>query len=189
MKHSLIVVVLLGACAGQPRLCEEPMRTLYVVNHGWHSGIVVERAELLKQRPGLGPDLGRARYLEVGWGEERFYQATDPHIGMAVRALLWLNPSVLQVVAFDEPPRSYFAHSEIAEVRTDQAGYEGTLAFIAESFKRTPNLDRLGPSLYGNGWFYRAQGSFHLFNTCNRWTARALEPARCRSAGKQEPSH
>lgn len=153
---------------------------LYVVNHGWHSGIVVERAELVKKRPGLEPDLGQARYVEIGWGEEDFYQAKETNIFMAARAVLWLNPSVLQVVPFDEPPRRYFPQSEIREVRTDQAGYDATLDYIAESFKRMPGLDRRGSSLYGNGWFYRSKESFHLFNTCNRWTARALDAARCK---------
>ena len=188
MKFFLILCTALLAACAEPRPCE-PTHTLYVVNHGWHSGIVVERAELLKKRPGLEPDLGQARYVEIGWGEEDYYQATDPHLGTALSAVLWLNPSVLQVVPFDEPPQRYFAQSEIREVRTDQAGYDATLGFIAESFKRTPGLDRLGPSLYGQGWFYRAKGSFHLFNTCNRWTAQALEPARCRSAREHQPRH
>ena len=186
MRLALLVLVLLGACARDPRLCEEPMRSLYVVNHGWHSGIVVERAELLQKRPGLGPDLGQARYVEIGWGEEDFYQAKETTAFMALSAVLWLNPSVLQVVPFDELPRRYFAQSEIREVRTDQAGYDATLGFIAESFKRTPGLDRLGPSLYGEGWFYRGRESFYLFNTCNRWTARALEAGRCVPASERQ---
>lgn len=53
MSRALIVVVLLAACAHEPRSCQ-PTHTLYVVNHGWHSGIVVDRMELLKKRPGLG---------------------------------------------------------------------------------------------------------------------------------------
>lgn len=186
MGRALLLAALLAGCASEPRLCEEPMRALYVVNHGWHSGIVVERAELLNKRPGLGPDLGQARYVEIGWGEEDYYQARDPHIGMALSAVLWINSSVLQVVPFDEPPQRYFPHSEIREVRTDQAGYEATLGFIAESFKRTPSLDRRGQSLYGQGWFYRGRDSFHLFNTCNRWTARALEAARCVPASERQ---
>ncbi|MGH8691755.1 MAG: DUF2459 domain-containing protein [Burkholderiales bacterium] len=183
------MALLLSACAQQPTRPCEPTRTLYVVSHGWHSGIVVERAELLERRPGLGPDLSQARYVEVGWGEERFYQARETSVSMALRAALWPNASVLQVVPFDEPPRRYFAQSDVVEVRTDAAGYAAALGFIAESFKRSPGPQRLGPSLYGNGWFYRAEGSFHLFNTCNSWVARALEKASCRSAHQGEAGH
>jgi hypothetical protein len=50
------------------------------------------------------------------------------------------------------------------------------LDFIADSFQRRPDgaLIPQGPGLYGFSRFYRAKGSFHLFNTCNTWAARAV---------------
>jgi hypothetical protein len=160
----------LAACAHQPTC--EPTRTLYVVDHGWHSGIVVEREELVRRLPALAADLPGAPYLEIGWGEERFYRARETTLGMALRAVLRPNPSVLQVVPFSEIPHS-------TRVHTDDAGYAATLDFIAATFK--PQLRRLGPSQYGAGWFYPAKGSFHLFNTCNNWVNAALDKARCRA--------
>jgi len=183
----LLLAVLLGGCAQPPLRTCEPTRTLYVVSHGWHSGIVVERAELVALRPGLSPDLGQTLYVEVGWGEERFYQARETNAAMALRAVLWPNASVLQVVPFSAPPRRYFAASAVAEVPTDEEGYAAVLAYVAGSFKRGPGPQRLGASVYGEGWFYRAEGSFHLFNTCNSWVARALEAARCGSGREGEP--
>lgn len=177
---AIVFAIFLTGCAQPPRPCE-PTRTLYVVSHGWHSGIVVERAELVQRRPGLGPDLGQALYVEVGWGEERFYQARETNVLMALRAILWPNASVLQVVPFHAPPHRYFAQSRIVEMPTDEAGYAAVLGYIADSFERSPGPQRLGRSLYGEGWFYRAEGSFHLFNTCNSWVATALERASCRS--------
>jgi hypothetical protein len=35
----------------------------------------------------------------------------------------------------------------------------------------------LGPGLYGNSRFYLSRETYHLFNTCNVWTARALRAA------------
>ena len=35
----------------------------------------------------------------------------------------------------------------------------------------------LGPGLYGDSRFYPAWESFHLFRTCNVWTAQALRAA------------
>lgn len=157
------------ACTGE--------RTLYVVSHGWHSGIVVGRRELTRRLPALAADIGHEGHVEVGWGEERFYQAREATAGMALRAVLQPNASVLQVVPFAGPPRVYFAGSEVVEVRTDEAGYAAALDFIAATFKPGPR--RLAPSLYGEGWFYAAEGSFHLFNTCNDWVARAISAGRC----------
>lgn len=89
------------------------------MNHGWHSGIVVERADLLKRLPGLA--LGEGSLVEIGWGEERFYQARETTLGMALRAVLQPNASVLQVVPFTGSPPRYFAAAEVAEVGTDEA--------------------------------------------------------------------
>ncbi|MGQ0651170.1 MAG: DUF2459 domain-containing protein [Betaproteobacteria bacterium] len=86
----------------------ESQRTLFVVSHGWHTGVVVERKELVKLVPALAGDIGEEGYIEVGWGEERFYRARETS---------------------------------------------------------------------GHGWFYRAEGAFHAFNTCNTWVARVLEKA------------
>jgi len=183
----LLLAVLLGGCAQAPLRTCEPTRTLYVVGHGWHSGIVVERADLVSRVPALAADIGREGYVEVGWGEERFYQAPDATLAMGLRAVLQRNASVLHVVPFTGPPRGYFAQSEVIEVRTDEPGYSAALDFIAATFK--PGIERLGPSRYGQGGFYRAEGSFHLFNTCNSWVAGVLEKAACRSAGQGEPGH
>jgi len=169
----LLLTVLLSACAQREIRPCEPTRTLYIVSHGWHSGVVVEQADLVQQMPALAPEIGRKRYVEIGWGEERFYQARETTVGMALRAVLQPNSSVLQVVPFADSPRRYFAGAEIVEVRTDDAGYSAALAVMAATFK--PDLQRLGRSLYGEGWFYRAEGSFHLFNTCNTWVASVLE--------------
>ena len=169
----LVLAVLLGACAHRPLETCEPTRSLFIVSHGWHSGVVVERGALVKRLPALAAEIGHEGYVEIGWGEERFYQARETTVGMALRALLQPNSSVLQVVPFADSPRRYFAGSEIVEVRTDDAGYSAALAVMAATFK--PDLQRLGRSLYGEGWFYSAEGSFHLFNTCNTWVASVLE--------------
>ncbi len=177
----LAFLFILNACASQTTHREavacESLQVLYVVRHGGHTGIVVSRGDLVKLLPPLARDIGHEGNVEIGWGEERYYQAGTGTVGLALRAALWPNSSVLQVVPFTGPPRSYFPQSEVVEVRVEKAGYAEALAFIAGSFTRTPDggVARLGPSQYGNGWFYRAEGSFHLFNTCNTWAARAIE--------------
>jgi uncharacterized protein (TIGR02117 family) len=178
----LALVFCVKGCAAQtspgetPAACEPP-RVLYVVRHGGHTGIVVRSSDLVALLPPLAGHIGPDGYLEIGWGEERYYQAGTGTVTLALQAALWANSSVLQVVAFSGPPASHFKQNEVVEVRVDEAGYAAALAFIAGSFTRTPDkgVVRLGPSLYGSGWFYRAEGIFHLFNTCNTWVARAIE--------------
>lgn len=180
----LALLFFLKGCASQPIHRETPagcasLRALYVVRHEGHTGIVVKREDLVRLLPPLAVDIGREGYVEIGWGEERYYQAGTGTVGLALRAVLWRNSSVLQLVAFAGPPSSYFTRNEVVEVQVDEAGYGAALAFIADTFTRASDrgVVRLGPSLYGSGWFYRAEGSFHLFNTCNTWVAKAIEKA------------
>ena len=60
---------------------------------------------------------------------------------------------------------------------------EGAAAFVAY-VDRTLALDAAGGAivvaqgkLIGQSSFLRARGSFHLFNVCNQWMARALRAA------------
>lgn len=164
----LIAVLLLASCAHE-RPCE-PTHTLYVVDHGWHSGVVLQAQAL----PALA--VTNHKYVEIGWGEERFYPARQTSVGMALRAVLWPNRSVLQVVRFSEEPRRYFA--DVSEIPTDAAGYEAAAEVIRRSF--AGDLHPLGRSLYGEGAFYRAEGTFHLLNNCHHWVTRVTDAARCK---------
>ena len=178
----LVVVFYLNGCATlsvnskTTRKCETP-RVLYVVSHGWHTGLVLNRRSLVEVLPFLAEDVRGGEYVEIGWGDERFYQAQTVTAGLALRAILWPTSSVLHVVAFQGPPQRYFSQSRVVELSVTQASYRDLLAFVARSFTRTSDnaLIRLGPGLYGDSWFYHAEGVFHAFNTCNTWVAEAIE--------------
>ncbi len=155
--------------------CETP-RTFYVVSHGWHTGLIVDRRDLIERVPKLKNDFGGVKYLEIGWGDQRFYQAQAVNFGLALRAVLFPTSSVLHIVEVPDTPRRYFSGSEVVEVSVPPTGYEKLLAFIAGSFSRTSSngVIKLGRGLYGKSRFYRSEGSFHAFNTCNTWIAKAI---------------
>jgi uncharacterized protein (TIGR02117 family) len=181
--HVLGLALALAGCARLPAAAVasecEAERVVHVVSHGWHTGVVLEREALATLLPAIGGDLGDRHYVEIGWGDGKYYPAEKGTVGLALRALLWPTPSVLQVVPFTASPREYFAQSDVAAVPVDEAGYRAVLEFVARSFERTREggVVRLGRSQYGEGWFYSAEGSFHAFNTCNTWVARAIGKA------------
>jgi uncharacterized protein (TIGR02117 family) len=165
---------------------------IFLVNHGYHTGIVLPRAATadIGERRGLAALVAvTARFaafssLEIGWGDEGFYRAA-PTIGavtvpLALRALFWPgNPSVVHVVGLNESPPTVFADSELVSIRLSTDGFAGMLALLDASFARTGRgeLTELGPGLYGTSLFYRAVGAFHIFNVCNHWVARLLDAA------------
>ncbi len=178
MASSLLAV---AGCAPQPQrdLATEDcgvLRTFFVVNYGWHTGLVVSRADLGGMIEPLAPDFDHGDYLEIGWGDRLFYQSGDLNIGLMLRAALWPTETVMHVVGIPIEPRRYFVAGDLYAVDVPESGYRDLLAFVAAGFKRSSEgtLEKLGPALYGAGWFYRAEGRFHLGNTCNTWVAKAI---------------
>ncbi len=176
-----MLLFLLAGCTAAPTElavameCEAP-RNFYVVSHSWHTGLVVDRRDLIQRMPGLKNDFGVVKYLEIGWGDQRFYQAQTVKFGLALRALLFPTSSVLHIVEVPDSPRHYFSGSEVVEVSAPQTGYGKLFDFVAASFRRKSSNDvmKLGRGLYGKSRFYRAEEQFHAFNTCNTWVAKAI---------------
>ncbi len=157
----------------------DPHNTIYLVSHGWHAGIVLRRAAIPGGVWPASGDFLDAQYLEVGWGDMDYYQTPDPPIGFILKAVLLPTASVLHIVGFSGTVPVYFPFSEIIGIELSSAGFEHLSRTIAESFARdeTGNAKSLGPGLYRNSRFYLAREKYHLFNTCNVWTARALRAA------------
>lgn len=186
--HAAIVLmsVLLFACASPPNSLfppgpNEPSRTIYLVSHGWHAGIVVKRTDI---PAGFWPqhnEFPGAEYLEVGWGDKDYYMTPNPNLGITLKAGLLPTASVLHVVGFRGPETHYFPASEVIRIDLSEAGFQRLCRYLESSYSRdeTGLSQPLGPSLYGDGQFYLSRETYHAFNTCNAWTARALREAGC----------
>jgi uncharacterized protein (TIGR02117 family) len=186
MRRRLFLLLLLlslwtGCAAPVAELPPAPdaARVVYVLGHGWHTGLVVRRAEI---PDGIWPeqaDFPDAQYLEVGWGDKDFYQAPEPSVGLALKAAFRSTASVLHVVAFHVPPEAYFPGSEVIAVRLTPPGFEQLVTFIQATYTRDAHGRPmpLGPGWYAHSRFYLATGTYHLLNTCNTWVARALRAA------------
>jgi uncharacterized protein (TIGR02117 family) len=196
---ALAIVVLAGATArpGDPALWPpkpgEPETEIFVVSHGYHSGIALPTARLAAaaQRNGdtalglIAERFGGYPFIEVGWGEQDFYAAVptvaDLDIGLAMRALFAPdNKSVLHVVGLPDTPRRIFPSSGIVRVALSEAGFARMLAALNATFALNGDpagLQALGRGLYGPSLFFRANGAFHVFNVCNHFVAEMLSRA------------
>jgi uncharacterized protein (TIGR02117 family) len=163
---------------------------VFVVSHGYHAGIVVPRARVADLASAKGYDaltavaarFGRYRWLEIGWGDEGFYTSVPTvaslTISSAARALfLPGNPSVLHVVGLTDDARATFPHSDIVRLELSDPGFELLLSKLDATFAPGAGLKDLGPGLYGPSLFFRAVGTFHVFNVCNHWIADLLDAA------------
>jgi uncharacterized protein (TIGR02117 family) len=157
----------------------ELVKPIYVINHGWHTGIAVQRANIPE---GVWPehaDFADSEYVEVGWGNREFYTAPKGTLGLALKAVIWPTPGVLHVVGFDGPVPQFFRQREIVEILVSDRGFQRLAAFIGDGYAKdgSGRTTAVGRGQYANSRFYVAREKYFLLKTCNTWTARALRSA------------
>jgi uncharacterized protein (TIGR02117 family) len=153
--------------------------TIQVASNGWHSAVILSAADL---PPGAIPeaaDFPAARWLSFGWGDAEYFPAREPGIGTALRAAILPTPAVVLLGGLTAPVRETWPTAEIVTLAVSRDGLRRLVAYLGAAFDRQGNAraSPVAPGLEPFSRFYRATGSFHAFNTCNTWTARALDAA------------
>lgn len=151
-------------------------RSVYVVAHGWHTGIVLSREEL-GDALGFVPEyLGQGPYYEFGWGEAEFYQADRVTPSIFLKTVFWRNPSVVHVALLRAAPQEVGTGSDVVQLTVSVTG----LGYMRQRLRETFTFDEKGRPYplkhddVGAGMFFKAQGYYLIVNTCNLWTARVL---------------
>ena len=153
----------------------------YVTSHGWHTGIAVPRAAVLAAGaawpPGVAAhDFAGCAWLELGWGDRKFYMAKKPGVAMAVGAALVPGRSVLHVVGLPASPgRERARWTALVPIPCTDVELRDVCRALGASFERDAagRAPRLGPGLYGvRSGFYAARGRYWIGDTCNSWTLR-----------------
>jgi uncharacterized protein (TIGR02117 family) len=153
--------------------------TIHVVSNGWHTGLVLARADIPPDRIPELADVGDAAYVEFGWGDREYYPHPRPTVGMALSAALTPSPSVVQVAGVSKEPAEARPGFEVVAITLEPDAFAALVDGLEAAFDRPSD----GPALpvargfYADSRFYAARGEFHLFNTCNTWVARQLEGA------------
>ena len=177
----MLSVTWLAAC-GETVLPPEDVvgprtRLVHVTSNGWHTAIVVPAPALVAI--GVLPevaDFSDAAFLEFGWGDRIYYQAKETTFDMALIAALVPTPAVMHMAALQAPPEDDGSGLKVISVKLTESGFQRLAQALAAEFERPPGgrAESVSRGLYSNSHFYHARGEFHLFNTCNTWTARML---------------
>ncbi len=186
LKAVLILFVLhfLFCCSTKPYVVEpvnekndSTLIPIFIVNHGWHTGIIIPASYIQSQSPALKTRFKETPYLEFGWGDQGFYQAEEITTGITINAILWPTETVVHVVALPEDVNNYF--SNVESLCITRSEYNTLTSFLLKSFAIDDdgNVIQMAKGIYGNSQFYKGTGSYHLFNTCNKWTAKGLKSA------------
>lgn len=182
----LLPLILISGCSSQPYVVDlavdAPLaghNEIYVVNHGWHTGLILPAKEMQLRLPGLKKRFGNTPFVEFGWGDKGFYQANEITTGLTFRAMFWSSGAVIHAVAVPADVFKSFPQSEVQKLCLSDAAAAALIDFIANSFAQTQQgeIIELKNGIYGDSQFYDGVGNYHLLNTCNKWTAKGLRSA------------
>ena len=180
----VLLALAITACSGKPYVVEPALESsdvirsypLYVVSHGWHTGLIIPASYLNQTIPDLKERFGDTAYYEIGWGDKGFYQAQEVTTGLTLQAMFWSEGAIMHVVAVPDSPSKYFGQSKVVSTCLTNEQISALSTFVSNSFARDSqgHLVRLKQGIYGNSQFYDGKGRYYLLNTCNKWTAKGL---------------
>ena len=158
---------------------EDKLYEVWIVQEAWHTGIVFAIDDV---DPDHWPEITNYKdrsFIDVGWGDERFYQAHGNPVFLAARAILWPTQSVMQIFAFNTPVRSaYGRESRILRVPLTLEQFESLSGFISDSYIPDESGNPVTSTAYGETeHYFLATRNYHLFRTCNTWVAIAFKQA------------
>ncbi len=189
MKIVSLLLVFLVSCSNLPLAVKpnrqadksepvEKLNTLYIVRHGWHTGIIIPSYQITSVLPSLRQRFGDVPFIEFGWGDKGFYQSKKVTAKLALKAMFIPTESVIHAVGVQDSPALYFSESEVIKLCLNAEENKSLITFIATSFLKHDNkIIATKDGIYGDSQFYQAQGDYYLMNTCNKWTAKGLSSA------------
>ncbi len=172
--------------SSSPKTQQSEKRTIHVVSHGWHTGVVIKKDDLLRVLPELIYFFPHSKkkdtfysedFIEIGWGDKDFYRSNQVTTKITLKAMFMAQGSIMHLVDVTDEPEVFFAQSIVKKIELAPLSYERLLSYINISLQRDHQnqLIHLGPGIYGHSQFFESNGTYSLLNTCNKWTAKALQ--------------
>ncbi|MHB8404689.1 MAG: DUF2459 domain-containing protein [Gammaproteobacteria bacterium] len=157
----------------------KPTEPLWVLDSGWHTGLILARSELGRPLAGLLQRLPHSQYFAFGWGNRKFYIAPHPTLGMDIAAL-FPSHSVVLVDGCDVAPRACLTSQvRLRSVSVSTNGIKRLDDFLAHSLQKNAhgNYEPVAPGPDPDSEFFASGLSYDALHTCNTWTAEALQAA------------
>ncbi len=158
--------------------------TVYVVNNGFHTDIVLPASEVRAQG-GVLADAARSlpdsQWLVYGWGDAGFYTAkglSPARVLDGLRALFWINnPSVIRLYGLARSPDQAYSGRVATPVRLSRAGFAALDRHMAASFSTNGNMPVAYPVTGTTDLFFSSHEHFSALRVCNNWTSDQLAAA------------
>lgn len=165
--------------------------TIYVIQRTMHLGLVLPTAEFSRAQWPVSDEVLQWKYVELGWGDEKIYRSqwNQQTMMLQLRALAVPTNAVLLYLGYNAEPESLPFYQKVFKYRVSGEAFARLLGYIRESHQQdaSGNFELVEKERMVPVFFYAATGQYIRTNTCNTWTAGALESAGIISPPKKAP--
>lgn len=179
----IIISLILGyITVNRTELSHDNNKEIYLSTNGVHLYIVIPvnniSTELKKGLKFTRDD----KYLSFGWGDENFYLNTptwhDLTFWNAFKALFLKGSALIHLTRYTEIEKPWI------KVNLSESELKKLNQFILKSFKKDTNGNKIIIANSGysiNDDFYKANGHYSIFKTCNTWVNKVFKESGLKS--------
>ena len=159
--------------------------SLYVVNNGFHTDLVMPRSMFAHGEGALAKAViaqPQGDWIYLGWGDARFFVEEGPikqRWRDGLRALFARENASVMMVRAGASPETYYRTEDRSELKLSPQGYGQMLSHIESGMTKGPEGEPVlvvrRPS--DGVDFYAHRQSFWIGHLCNHWTLEALSKA------------
>ncbi len=159
---------------------------VYVTTNGFHTDVVLpvtqrrDKCFRILQQPELAAKYANYSYVSFGWGDRNFYMESYngnfPAVSTIFSTLFIPGKTLMHIDFYRYPPKP---GKQVKKLLLNPAQYERLVTFVDASFLQSGDhfVKLPQPGYYDTDYFFEAENRYHLFNTCNVWTGKALQQA------------
>ncbi|RZO19793.1 MAG: DUF2459 domain-containing protein [SAR92 clade bacterium] len=155
--------------------------SIYFSNNGLHTHLLLPTAKVNDRVPSLQAYFPNSAWLQIGWGDYEYYGNPKQTKWMGLKALFSPTAAVMGILGVNAIPNDISRKRKLYEIHLDSMHWNAILDFVCEHLKLDASNQATEVRVKDNGeMFFEAHGTYTIFNTCNHWTARALNVAGLR---------
>ena len=178
-----LISLLLSAISIHKESSEPLDNTIFLSTNGVHLDIVLPIQEidslLLRNLKYQKSD----QYLSFGWGDEDFYINTptwdDLTFNTAFSALFLKSSSLMHLTPYRQKQKHWVA------IKVSRTSLDKINTYLQKSFKLKDSNTKIilkNTSYSATDSFYKAEGSYSCFNTCNSWVNTGFKESGLKAA-------
>ncbi|CAM3353849.1 DUF2459 domain-containing protein [Aequorivita lipolytica] len=180
--YILISLLLTAVTVNKKNQNNESSRSIFLTTNGVHLAIVLPKNNIDSLVLSGIKHSTTENYLAFGWGDENFYLNTptwgDLTFKNAFGAMFLKSPTLIHLTRYQNKQTGWI------EIKVTESELKKLNSYLFETFFLNKNGEKV--MLLGEGYtsrddFYKANGSYSFFNTCNSWVNSAFKNAGLKS--------